>query len=481
MSAEDFLMGQLPRMANIASGHWGRKAKMKPLPPLPDGVWDGGGEPGPHFTVGFGRVPFTPKDVGTKTYYLAGYGTNRPAQSVHADICASAAYLDDNSGKGALLLVSLDCVGLMNPDVGLIRKKLEGFCGRTGCRAVNIMSTHSHAAPDTMGMYGKLPKTGRDKAFMDSLYSAVCRAAWQAYNTRKDGRLYAGDIEADGIQKDIRYPEVFCRTLTRIRFVPDGGGTQTWIVNFAAHPEVMDQRNRAISADYVHFMRKKIESIVNAKVIYFNGAIGGMITPIEIDKDDFMKSVTWAGEKIAECALKIDNERELKPLINTIRQEFYVDLANIMFFMGGLLNLIPRPRYATGSGPLNISLKTEMNYMEIGDVHILTIPGELFPELQIGGYLQEGDASIGGPELSPKPLRELANDEKLIVFCLGCDELGYIVPPNDYLLHDEQPFIEHAYDAAGRKHYEETNSAGPQTAARIAETFEKILKIIGRM
>ena len=480
MDIMDVLAEQMPKVLKVASAHWKSKAQKKPVPVLPDGVWDATDEPGPHFTAGFARAAFTPKDVEEKVYWLAGYGSNRPALSVHSDICASAVFLDDNTGRGALLLISLDCVGFMNPDVQIIRKKLGSFCRLTGCRAVNVFSTHCHAAPDPMGLWGKLPKSGRDPLFMESIYNAACSAAAEAYKRRKDGKLYAGSIEADGIQKDIRHPEVFCKTLTRLRFVPEDGTRETWILNFAAHPEVMDQRNRAISSDYVGFLRRKIESTQNARVIYFNGAIGGMITPIEINHDDFMESVQWAGEEIAAAALRIDNERELRPLINMIRQEFYLELANILFCLGGLIKLMPRDRYATGEGPIGLSVKTEMNYIEIDDVHILTVPGELFPELQIGGYLSAEEASMGGPEMNPRPLRELAKDDNLIVFGLGNDELGYLLPPNDYMLDPVKPFIEQPKDQFGRKHYEETNSAGPMTAVVVAQTFEKILRIIGR-
>ena len=486
MDVMDSVAKQLPKLQKAAHVYWGSKSKIRPAPPLPDGVWDALDTPGSHYTVGFGRAPFTPsqRDVEEKTYWLAGYGTNRPAKSVHSDICASAVYIDDNTGRGALLLISLDCVGLLRDDMLVIRRRLAGFCERTGCRAVNVCSTHCHAGPDTMGIYGKFPLSGRDPAFFESLYWAVCIAAEKAYASRRDGKLYAGSIEANGIQKDIRHPEVFCKTLTRLRFAPDDGSKETWVLNFAAHPEVMDQRNRAISADYVHFLRSKIEAERNASVIYFNGAIGGMITPIEINKDDFMESCEWAGVEIAKAAMRIEDERELVPLVNMIRQEFYIDLANILFCLGGLLKLLPRDRFATGKGPLGISVLTEMNYIEIGGgskgdaVHILTVPGELFPELQIGGYLSEEEAAVGG--FNPLPLRELADDPDLIVFGLGNDELGYILPPNDYMLHPEKPFVEEPRDRHGRKHYEETNSAGPMTAVRVAQAFERILRIIGR-
>ena len=105
------------RAQKILRTYYTCKSKLKPLPPLPDGTWDGVCAPGPHYTVGFGRAAFTPDDVQSKIYWLAGYGTNRPAASVHSDICASAVWLDDNTGRGALLLVSLDCVGFLRADV----------------------------------------------------------------------------------------------------------------------------------------------------------------------------------------------------------------------------------------------------------------------------------------------------------------------------------------------------------------------------
>ena len=481
MDIMDSLAKQLPKIQKAAAVIFKRMAKFKPAPALPDGVWDAQSEPGGHYTVGFGRAPFTPSsiDVTQKTYWLAGYGENRPAKSVHSDIRASAVYIDDNTGRGALLLVSLDCVGLLRDDVLVIRRRLAGFCARTGCRAVNVFSTHCHAGPDTMGLWGRFPLTGRDPAFMEGLIWAACAAAEQAYARCKNGKLYAGRIEAEGIQKDIRHPEVFCKTLTRLRFVPEDGSKETWMLNFSAHPEVMDQRNSAISADYVHFLRQKIENERNARVIFFNGAIGGMITPIEINKEDFMESCQWAGEEMAKAAIGIENERELAPLVNMIRQEFYIELANVLFLLGGLIGLLPRERYYTGEGPLGISVLTEMNYIEIGDVCILTVPGELFPELQLGGYLSEEEASVGG--LNPLPLREMAGDDNLIVFGLGNDELGYILPPNDYMLHPEKPFVEEPIDRHGRKHYEETNSAGPMAAVRVAQAFRRILENIGRL
>ena len=49
---------------------------------------------------------------------------------------------------------------------------------------------------------------------------------------------------------------------------------------------------------------------------------------------------------------------------------------------------------------------------------------------------------------------------------LGNDEVGYLVPPYDYILDERSPYIS---EAPG-DHYEETNSIGPSTVPAVLET-----------
>jgi len=58
------------------------------------------------------------------------------------------------------------------------------------------------------------------------------------------------------------------------------------------------------------------------------------------------------------------------------------------------------------------------------------------------------------------------------VIGLANDEIGYIVPPSDFVLDGELPYVQ---EAEG-DHYEETNSVGPNAAIDIADAFEKALK-----
>ena len=108
-------------------------------------------------------------------------------------------------------------------------------------------------------------------------------------------------------------------------------------------------------------------------------------------------------------------------------------------------------------------------------VAIGLIPGEIFAELVYGG--KYGFAA--SENTNPEPLAETASAygvEHLLILGLANDELGYIVPPSDFLVHKTNPYLQKTMDMLGENHYEETNSVGPECAKVIAEGFERLLK-----
>ncbi len=456
-------------------------ALIKPAPKLEKGVYDCVNEAKSDcFTVGFGKVSLVPEDIFEKTYYMAGYGPNNPIKTVQDPTYARAVWLDDNSGRGGIALIAVDCIGLLNFDVNKVKELLGDFKRISGCRAINIMSTHDHAGIDTMGLWGKLPRTGRNKRYMrEVVYKGIVTAVKLAYGDRREGDLMLGRTIGEGIQHDIRLPEVFSKVITRARFVPRDGKRCIHLINFAAHAETMDFHNSQMSADWPGFLCRKIFSETRGdETVFFNGAIGGMITPVEKGKNN-VETTIIAGESVAEAALSIGDEEKLSPRISILRQEFYVPIYNTVLAAAGLLRIVPSKRYCTGEGALGLSLKTEMNYLDIGGkLQILMLPGELFPELAYGGYLPEEQAGNGSPDKNPKTLTEIAENPDLVIFGLANDEIGYILPPNDYCLNLKKPFLEDYYEESGRKHYEETNSTGIETAGRIADTFTGMMETV---
>ena len=127
---------------------------------LPQGSFEAPSHAGECFTLGFGKESILPEDIGTKTYYIAGYGENNPAVGVLDAPHAHAVWIDDNSGLGGLIFISVDCVGIMQADVMRIRQAIARTVWTPKCRSINVMATHNHAGIDTMGAWGKLPRSG---------------------------------------------------------------------------------------------------------------------------------------------------------------------------------------------------------------------------------------------------------------------------------------------------------------------------------
>lgn len=477
-------MGNVTKILNtVFTTNAKNKAKKCEAPALSRGEFDYTAKAkGKNFTVGFGKESLLPPDISKRNYYIAGYGMYKPATGVLDTIYASAIWIDDNSGKGGVLFVSCDCVGIVNEDIVKIRKYLKPFCERTGCRSINICSTHSHASIDTMGIWGAVPFTGRTLENAERLRDSIISAAEQAYDDRKNGALYFGSIEVPDMQEDIRLPHVYSKMLTRLRFVPEDGSREVYFCNFASHPETLTSKNSLISADFVATFRSEIFKKTGAETIYFSGAIGGMITMPMPGKTmpERIEVTKGHGVKLAGYALSIKDEKKLSPRVSFIRQEVYFDAANTVLMTFAKMGVLQCKKYYSTESTMGYLLKTEMNYFEIDEsVKILLVPGELFPELAYGGYLSAEESAEGlPPEVNPAPLAEIAGDPNLIIFGLANDEIGYIIPPNDFLLSEDAPYFDRAVDRLDRRHYEETNSLGPNTAPTIAAVFEDMIETV---
>lgn len=434
-----------------------------------------------HYTLGFAKESILPEDIGKRKYYIAGYHENNPAQGVLDAPHAHALWIDDNSSHGGIVLVSLDCVGILNKDVNEIRRRLKNFCMRNHCRSVNVMCTHNHAGIDTMGIWGPLPFTGRDKKYMEFLFGKVVKAVEDAYASRKDGDLYYGTVEVPDMQEDIRLPKVYSRTLTRLRFVPRDGSRETYIVNFASHSESLQGCNSRVSADFPAYFRERILEESGADCFYCVGCIGGMISmaipnekEIRDNGSDFAPNTKEIGRKLAGYALGISEEKKLPATISCMRREFYFEADNTVLMIAAVAKIMLVDKYHLPSAPLCHGLKSEISYFEIGGIKILGIPCELFPELAYGGYLSAEESGTGkGAEINPTPLTEIFGGN-LNFIGLFNDEVGYVIPPNDFMLDENAPYFNIPKDSLGRRHYEETNSLGPATAVKIAEVAAEI-------
>ncbi|MBQ4603429.1 MAG: hypothetical protein IJB16_02405, partial [Clostridia bacterium] len=132
--------------------------------------------------------------------------------------------------------------------------------------------------------------------------------------------------------------------------------------------------------------------------------------------------------------------------------------------------------YPCKESDTGIAMMTEMTYMSIGGKNILLLPGESFVSTVYGGYKNAETSPTGeGGEVNPTPLAEIAGDPDMIVFGVSNDMTGYVVPPNDFILHPTQPYLNGYRDRFDLNHYHETNSMGIGTQKVIADTFADVV------
>jgi hypothetical protein len=233
-------------------------------------------------------------------------------------------------------------------------------------------------------------------------------------------------------------------------------------------------------------MRDAIRRETGAETFYCTGAIGGMITMKVEDEQairdaggDFAASTRRIGENLAQVALSVCDEQKLAPCVNQLRQTFYFEADNTMLLAAKFAHIVRADSCFRPGTTLGLALRSEMTYLELGQLHLLLVPGELFPELAYGGYLNAEESSSGrGSEINPVPLAQIAQDPTLRIVGLANDEIGYILPPNDFLLNPDTPYFEPTRDRHDRRHYEETNSIGPRTAETIAVVFRAMMRAV---
>ena len=235
--------------------------------------------------------------------------------------------------------------------------------------------------------------------------------------------------------------------------------------------------------------------------VYLNGTVGGLMTPLGITVTDGNgvdhSSSDWAkseatGKVVGEMMLEAIAGGELveSPDLSFEMTRVELPVANIGFQAMFLSGVLDRKLYDYDPAELlsesNLpKIHTETGHITIGPLEMLTVPGELFPEVAFGGY----DGSRVGNDLvefissdNPNPPQveeapdgpywaELMNTEHAWIVGLANDELGYIIPAYDFEVHPTVPYL----DEPEGDHYEETNSLGPATQPLLDEAVRNLL------
>lgn len=349
--------------------------------------------------AGAARVKITPD----KLPYLAGYSVNRRAEEVHDDVYASAVVIQ--SGEARIAIVSCDLIGLLRPAVVDIRGRV------TSVPAGNILiaCTHTHSGPDSLGLWGQpeLGISGVDRAWYDQMKGKVAEAIEQAAKNLQPAVLRLASLEGvAGVSRNTRVEAILDTTLAvlQLRSANDDKTIAT-IVNYAVHPEVMN--NRQLTSDVVHFLRQHLESTEGGVTVFLNGALGGMVT--YDGQGNSWQNCERIGKALADATrAALQNAQTLREAPITVQSaELTIPVENEQFKRAARAGLFPEPVLQTDE------VTTEVMHLTIGPAEMVTFPGEALPNL---GFQVK---------------RHMKGNPKLVVGVAN-DELGYLLSEADY-------------------------------------------------
>lgn len=427
-------------------------------------------------------------------FWLAGFSQNRPAKSIHDDIYAVACVIDD--GETRLGFVALDAIGFMFDHVEEVRARLDASLK---VDHLVVTSTHNHEVPDLMGIWGpSFTETGINDDYMELVQVRAAEAVALAVDALEPAtlRVFEAALDPEGLIVDTRLPKVFDPDLRALQLIGKGDRVIGQIVTWANHPEVLWSRNLEVTADYVGYLRDGIDKGLRyggkvarpgtkGTTLYINGAIGGLLAPVDdlAIRDDHLKQdfvepshekARALGYRVASAALDMMEgtpvEELDQPGIELYVERIELPVANPTFRaatqLAGIL-----PREVVGDAFVDPRIKSEMDLIKIGSAWIITVPGELYPEIANGGVESPEGADHAGKIMESPAWRKLMNGKVDFVFGLANDAVGYIVPKTQW---DES--APHPY-GLDESQYGEGNSLGPDTAPILHDT---VLKLVDR-
>ena len=146
--------------------------------------------------AGAATVDITPENP--EGMYLAGFACGRRAIGVAEPLEAGVLYLSD--GHQEIVLCTVAAIGLMYPLVLSIRERVESIEDK---KKIIICATHTHSAPDTMGIWGPgrcgslCLKSGVDHSWRDGRVDKLAKAIDQSKAQARPAKLHAASFDID--------------------------------------------------------------------------------------------------------------------------------------------------------------------------------------------------------------------------------------------------------------------------------------------
>lgn len=382
---------------------------------------------------------------------------------VRDELFARALVIDD--GKTRLAIVGSDLMALDRQLVERARAEIEKA---TGIRAENIMisCSHNHSAPYG---YQRLPK-GETNEILDFMVRQFARAAIDANAALAPARLGFGSGELAGAsrnrQQDNHYVDEQVGVLRVER--PETREIVAILFNYTAHPVILGSRNLELSGEFPGAAERTVESVMGGVAMFTQGAcgdvtinrsgdpwleierVGRMLAGEVIKTAEQIKCSDQPQLAVAEAVISVAGRR-LPPLPqaeaelerarhdlarakeNDASRAILKAMEQRMRLLEGNVARVKAVAEGKAENPERVEARVQV--MQIGDLVLAAIPGEIFVEYAL--------------ELRDRIRQEMGLSTILVGY--ANDYLGYIITPRAIETGGYEAAVARVDENAGRK------------------------------
>lgn len=360
---------------------------------------------------------------GYGTFFLSSPRTN--GVGIHDPLYAGAVVFESEGGQRTAI-VSVDAVGISGAQIARIEKAARDVLDPD--LHLIISATHTHHSPDTLGLWGALPKSGRNARYQQQLETAVVQAVRDAFARLVPARLTVKKGRHANSTSGLPEAERSDEFVSMGIYSEQGDALLGTLTQWSAHPTVLRHDNNALSADFIGGFRKSMELALGAQPhIYVNGIIGNVYSQLpqtgdadaqddlfpEGDRDPDVKEgyahASAVGRRLAQSVLAAD-ETQLSVAgaqvdMCHVTVKFPVD--NQLFKLASNLRVV-ETKIRSGF------ITSRVSAANIGPFVFASVPGEVFPKV-----IHRLDPALTG-------------QRQPFWMGLGQDWLGYFVDEEDY-------------------------------------------------
>jgi hypothetical protein len=347
-----------------------------------------------------------------------------------------------------------------------------------------VAALHDHEGPDTMGLWGPTQaQTGINEAYATFLVDRIAEAAKEAVESLRPARIRLAKIktpELDTFIHDTRPPVVHDPEIVVLRAETADGQPIATLINWANHPETLGSANTLITADYAGYLYREAERLLGGTAVFVNGAIGGMQSPLGSTVKDAQGNVLaeksfekaeFIGKRVAKLAAEALAGAQPVALDTLLFHEKTIDvpMSNPGFQMAAKAGIFGGRKQANADGTSTMPV----GYVRFArgsrpELEIALVPGELYPELSVGGVERYSGADFPDAPIEPAVKQQMTAPYRML-FGLADDEVGYIIPKAEW--DEKAPYLQ----GAPKAWYGEVNSLGPEAAPRITKALREVI------